>query len=94
MSIYKSAFNGSDYIPIRDDAGLSRQIDRVYACMKDGKRRTLSQISQITGDPEASVSAQLRAFEEAQVCCPVPEHRRKEKQSGRRALRVLACKNG
>ena len=56
MSIYKNAFAGSDYIPIRDDARLSRQIDRVYACMKDGKRRTLSQISEITGDPEASVS--------------------------------------
>ena len=60
MSIYKNNFNGADYIPQRDDKRLSRQIDRVYDCMKDGKRRTLSQISSITGDPEASVSAQLR----------------------------------
>ena len=60
MSIYKNNFNGSDYIPKRDDKRLSRQIDRVYDLMKDGKRRTLSEISSITGDPEASVSAQLR----------------------------------
>ena len=30
--------------------------------MCDGKWRTLQQISQVTGDPEASVSAQLRHF--------------------------------
>jgi predicted transcriptional regulator len=72
MSIYKNAFNGSDYIPIRDDARLSRQIDRVYACMKDGKRRTLSQISRITGDPEASVSAQLRHLKKPKFAAQFP----------------------
>ena len=60
MSIYKESFNGADYQPARDDERLSRQIDRVFGCMKDGRPRTLGQIAAITGDPEASVSAQLR----------------------------------
>ena len=60
MSIYKQSFDGSDYLPSRDDKRLSRQIDRVYACMKDQKWRSLQQIAQITKSPEASVSAQLR----------------------------------
>ena len=53
-------FNGADYVPERDHARLSTQIARVKDCMKDGSWRTLKYISEITGDPEASVSAQLR----------------------------------
>ena len=53
-------FNGADYIPSRDDARLSGQILRVWDCMKDESWRTLREIANITGDPEASISAQLR----------------------------------
>jgi len=53
-------FNGSDYEPSRDDVRLSGQIMRVWSCMSDANWRSLREISQITGDPEASVSAQLR----------------------------------
>jgi hypothetical protein len=53
-------FNGADYIPSRDDARLSGQILRVWDCMKDESWRTLREIATITGDPEASISAQLR----------------------------------
>lgn len=53
-------FNGADYRPGRDDERLNGQIERVYALMKDGRWRTLSQIAATCGDPEASVSAQLR----------------------------------
>lgn len=60
MSVYKEMFNGSDYLPARDDVRLSGQIERVWDCMKDGKPRTLDQIATITGDPQASISAQLR----------------------------------
>jgi hypothetical protein len=60
MSIYKKQFDGDDYQPARDDERLSKQIDRVFACMKDAKWRTLGEIATITGDPEASISAQLR----------------------------------
>lgn len=60
MSIYKEMFNGSDYVPKRDDERLTGQIKRIYNVMKDGTPRTLRQIANATGDPEASISAQLR----------------------------------
>jgi len=47
-------------IPEHDDKRLKGQILRVYNCMKDSKWRTLREISDITGDGEASISAQLR----------------------------------
>lgn len=53
-------FDGADYNRARDDARLTGQILRVWNCVSDGKWRTLKQIAQETGDPEASVSAQLR----------------------------------
>ena len=60
MSIYKEMFNGSDYVPKRDDVRLSGQIERVWDYMKGGTPRSLSAIASATGDPEASISAQLR----------------------------------
>lgn len=53
-------FNGSDYVRERDDVRLKGQLLRVWNCMCDGKWRTLSEIARFTGDPESSVSAQLR----------------------------------
>ena len=53
-------FNGSDYVPSRDDPRLTKQYQRVFECMKEGEWRTLREIADITRDPEASVSAQLR----------------------------------
>lgn len=53
-------FNGSDYIPEFDKERLTGQIKRVYACMSDGVWRTLGEIEEVTGDPQASISAQLR----------------------------------
>ena len=53
-------FDGADYNRARDDARLTGQILRVWNCVSDGRWRTLKQIAQETGDPEASVSAQLR----------------------------------
>ena len=53
-------FNGSDYDTQRDQKRLTGQILRVFNLMKDGKYRTLREISNITKDPEASISAQLR----------------------------------
>lgn len=56
----KIRFNGSDYSPEHDNIRLTGQLKRVYECMIDGKFRTLSEIENITGDPPASISAQLR----------------------------------
>ncbi len=53
-------FNGPEYVPVFDLARLTGQIERVYNLMKDGVWRTLDEIAQSTGDPHASVSAQLR----------------------------------
>ena len=53
-------FNGSDYSPKHDNVRLTKQIKRVYDLMKDGEWRTLGEIESITGDPQASISAQLR----------------------------------
>jgi hypothetical protein len=53
-------FNGSNYNPSVDHARLSKQHERVRDCMLDGVWRTLEEIAALTGDPPASVSAQLR----------------------------------
>ncbi len=53
-------FNGADYIPERDDVRLTGQILRVWDVVNDNRWHTLKEISDKTGDPEASISAQLR----------------------------------
>jgi hypothetical protein len=44
----------------RDGKRLNAQCKRVFDAMQWGEWRTLSQISHVTHDPEASVSARLR----------------------------------
>jgi hypothetical protein len=53
-------FAGADYDHERDHARLTGQILRVFELMRDGMWRTLAEIEAATGDPQASVSAQLR----------------------------------
>ena len=60
MNTAAMRFNGADYDHARDAARLTLQHERVLAVMQDHKPHTLSEIADITGDPEASVSAQLR----------------------------------
>lgn len=55
-------FDGPEYDHKRDSPRLSKQLNRIFELMKDGKYRTLNQISEITGDPHASVSSALRCF--------------------------------
>lgn len=52
--------DGSTYDHARDGARLAGQHARVLAFMRDGKWRTLAEISVYTRDPESSVSARLR----------------------------------
>ena len=56
----RTRFDGDDYDPDRDDVRLTGQIERVYNIIKSGQKMSLSAIAKATGDPEASVSAQLR----------------------------------
>lgn len=53
-------FAGSDYDHGRDSQRLERQHERVLRVMQDGQQHTLDGIAEITGDPPASISAQLR----------------------------------
>lgn len=53
-------FNGSDYDPKLDNKRLTNQLKRIYNIMCDGAWRTLEEIASSTGDPQASISAQLR----------------------------------
>jgi hypothetical protein len=53
-------FNGSDYVREHDQTRLARQHERIRDLMRDGQWRSLSEIAAATGDPAASISAQLR----------------------------------
>lgn len=58
-------FDGDDYVPARDDERLTDQYHRIFALMRDGAWRTLAHIEHLTGDPPASISAQLRHMRKA-----------------------------
>ncbi|HKA65462.1 MAG TPA: hypothetical protein VKD00_07055 [Methyloceanibacter sp.] len=55
-------FDGETYVHERDGQRLGAQINRVLHVMQDGEWRTLREISERTGDPEASISARIRDF--------------------------------
>lgn len=76
-------FNGAVYDPAHDDERLKKQLGRIYSCMIDGKWRTLGEISARTGDPEASVSAQLRHLRKPRFGAYVVDRRsRGERDAG------------
>ena len=58
-------FDGSDYEPKLDRIRLTGQIKRIYDLMCDRVWRTLGEIERVTGDPQASISAQLRHLRKA-----------------------------
>ena len=60
LNLRNAVFNGPDCDPGRDDERLTSQSIRIFDLMIDGQWRTLRQIANVTGDPESSVSAQLR----------------------------------
>ena len=53
-------FDGSDYDPKYDKKRLTGQILRIFDAIKDGSWNTLVEIQNLTGDPQTSISAQLR----------------------------------
>ena len=55
-------FPGETFDRERDGARLAAQEQRVFNVMKDGQFKGLKEISALTGDPEASVSARLRGL--------------------------------
>jgi hypothetical protein len=53
-------FSGPAYDPDKDRVRLAGQIQRVYAALAAGGWWTLNELAQATGDPPASISAQIR----------------------------------
>jgi hypothetical protein len=73
-------FSGSDLEPF-DDPRLRLQIKRVFLAAF-GKWRTLREIEAITGDPPASISAQLRNLRKEPLFYEVVKQRRGHKKKG------------
>lgn len=84
------------YDPKEDKARLLNQLSRVRGLMLDGKWRTLREIADATGgDPEASVSAQLRHLRKKRFGSYVVEKRsRGERKIGLYEYRVLQPTSG
>lgn len=57
--------DGATFVEARDGKRLAKQQQTVRDVMLDGEWRTLGLIAQITGAPEASVSARLRDLRKA-----------------------------
>ena len=55
-------FDGETYDHARDQVRLGKQAYAVFNVMQDGRWRSLRQISDAAGCPEASASARLRDF--------------------------------
>lgn len=88
-------FNGPAYSPTIDHARLTDQHKRVKGLMGDGMWRTLREIADTTGDPEASVSAQLRHLKKPRFGSFVIERRsRGERKSGLYEYRMLPPGSG
>lgn len=62
MTLFDQDRDGETYDRKRDYARLNKQHLRIYIAMWGGGWWTLAQLSELTGDPEASVSARLRDF--------------------------------
>lgn len=54
--------DGETFDPGTDTVRLNAQMRRVADVMGDSRWRTLAELAEQTGDPEASVSARLRDF--------------------------------
>lgn len=72
----EEAFDGETYEAPLDYERLSRQLQDVLYLMRDGKWRTLPEISTFLGFPEASVSARLRDFRKSKYGSNLVERER------------------
>jgi len=70
-------FDGPDYRTELDKPRLLKQHEKIRDLMLDGRYRTLMEISEVTGYPEASISAQLRHLRKPRFGSYVVEKRRR-----------------
>lgn len=88
-------FNGPAYEPEHDDVRLTGQLLRVFALMQDGHWRTLDEIATVTGDPPASISAQLRHLRKRRFGSHVVERQaRGDRDHGLWEYRVIGARLG
>lgn len=80
-------FDGPEFDKDRDGGRLTGQLGRISRLMADQKWRTLGQIADETGDPQSSVSAQLRHLRKERFGSRIVE--RKHLGRGLFAYRVL-----
>lgn len=55
-------YDGETYERSKDQVRLNRQTVLVFAAMSDGRWHTLHGLQEITGEPQASISARIRDF--------------------------------
>jgi hypothetical protein len=83
-------FDGETFEHDHDGPRLRRQLTRVYALMFDSRWRTLDEISEVTGDPPASISARLRDLRKARFGAhDVARRRRGEYAAGLFEYRIV-----
>ena len=88
-----TTIDGETYEPVHDQVRLGKQALAVFELMRDGKWRTLREITEaIGGGSEAGVSARLRDFRKAKFGGHVVNRRRRgEEASGIFEYQVI-CK--
>ena len=94
-SLFETAlrFNGPVYDPALDDDRLRRQIGRVFGLMLDGRWRSLQEIADATGDPHASISAQLRHLRKPRFGGHAVEKRRRAVLGGTWEYRLVIARS-
>jgi len=79
MTTIEGPRDGRTFDPFLDTERLNEQARRVFTIMRDNQGRSLYEISAITGDPEASISARLRDFRKPRLGSLIVNRRRRFK---------------
>lgn len=82
-------FDGKTYDKERDGPRLSSQLGRVFAVMRDGRWRTLRDLSSRTPGGEAALSARLRDIRKGRVPGWTMQSERIDDRSGLWRYRVV-----
>lgn len=81
---------GPAFVEKHDGERINEQRARILALMNDGQWRTLAEIETKTGDPQASISAQLRHLRKDRFGAYIVERQaRGDRKNGLYEYRVL-----
>jgi len=93
MTTMEGPRGGGTFDPYTDTDRLNEQSKRVFRLMRDNQWRALHEIAQITGDPEASISARLRDFRKPRFGSLVVNRRRRH-EPGLWEYQIAPVENG